>query len=110
MKSWSRILRSWRRRPSAFPIAIVGEDVVAFAVLRDGMGCDEGELLRFCESRLGHFKTPTRIHFVRDLPKGPSGKVQRLRLLEEAERRRRRSASCRQLRNCEQAASASKPC
>ena len=65
------------------PDRYVGEDVVAFAVLREGVNCDEGELLSFCESRLGHFKTPSRIHFVRDLPKGPSGKVQRLKLQEE---------------------------
>jgi amino acid adenylation domain-containing protein len=68
------------------PDRYVGEDLVAFAVLRDGMSCDERELLSFCEIHLGHFKTPTRIHFVRDLPKGPSGKVQRLRLVEEAVR------------------------
>jgi amino acid adenylation domain-containing protein len=66
------------------PDRYVGEDLVAFAVLRKGMNCDERELLNFCENRLGHFKTPTRIHFVDDLPKGPSGKVQRLRLVEEA--------------------------
>jgi amino acid adenylation domain-containing protein len=69
------------------PDRYVGEDVVAFAVLRDGMECDEGELLSFCEGRLGHFKTPSRIHFVRDLPRGPSGKVQRLKLQEEAAER-----------------------
>ena len=69
------------------PDRYVGEDVVAFAVLRDGMSCDEGELLSFCEGRLGHFKTPSRIHFVQDLPKGPSGKVQRLKLQEEAAER-----------------------
>ncbi len=51
------------------PDRYVGEDVVAFAVLRDGMNCAEGELLGFCEARLGRFKTPSRIHFVRDLPK-----------------------------------------
>jgi amino acid adenylation domain-containing protein len=61
----------------------LGEDVVAFVVLRAGFDCDERELLGFCESRLGHFKTPTRIHFAEDLPKGPSGKVQRLRLVEQ---------------------------
>ena len=61
----------------------LGEDVVAFVVLRSGVECDERELLGFCEGRLGHFKTPTRFHFVEDLPKGPSGKVQRLRLLEQ---------------------------
>ena len=65
------------------PDRYVGEEVVAFAVLRDNARCDEQELLSFCESRLGHFKTPARIHFVRDLPKGPSGKVQRLKLQEE---------------------------
>ncbi len=66
------------------PDPYVGEDVIAFAVLREGIDCDEKELLGFCEKRLGHFKTPSRIHFVGDLPKGPSGKVQRLRLIEEA--------------------------
>ena len=67
------------------PDRYVGEDLVAFAVLRQGLRCDELELLSFCESHLGYFKTPTRVYFVADLPKGPSGKVQRLRLVEEAE-------------------------
>ncbi len=65
------------------PDRYLGEDVVAFVVLRAGVESDERELLEFCERRLGAFKTPTRIHFVLDLPKGPSGKVQRLRLLEQ---------------------------
>jgi acyl carrier protein len=66
------------------PDRYVGEDVVAFVVLRNGAQCEERELLSFCEGKLGHFKTPTRIHFVQDLPKGPSGKVQRLKLQEKA--------------------------
>ncbi len=66
------------------PDRYVGEDIIAFVVLRYGMTGDEKELLAFCQSRLGHFKTPTRVHFVADLPKGPSGKVQRLKLLEKA--------------------------
>jgi amino acid adenylation domain-containing protein len=66
------------------PDRYVGEDIVGFAVLRDGMDLDEQALLTFCEEKLGHFKTPTRIHFVEDLPKGPSGKILRLRLVEEA--------------------------
>ena len=65
------------------PDRYVGEDVVAFVVLRSGMTADEKEMLSFCENRLGHFKTPTRIYFVPDLPKGPSGKVQRLRLVDK---------------------------
>jgi amino acid adenylation domain-containing protein len=66
------------------PDRYVGEDLIAFVVMRAGNVVDEKELLSFCESRLGHFKTPTRIHFVKDLPKGPSGKVQRLKLQEKA--------------------------
>jgi amino acid adenylation domain-containing protein len=77
--------------PSVLEAAVVGvpdrhlgEDLVAFAVLRSGAEIEEKAMLAFCENRLGHFKTPTRIHFVKDLPKGPSGKVQRLRLLDDA--------------------------
>jgi amino acid adenylation domain-containing protein len=66
------------------PDRYFGEDAVAFAVLRPGAAADENELLAYCESRLGHFKTPSRIHFLKELPKGPSGKVQRLKLLDPA--------------------------
>ena len=57
-----------------------GEDIVAFVVLRPGAKADEQELREFCENQLGSFKSPTDIYFVADLPKGPTGKVQRLRL------------------------------
>ena len=40
--------------------------------------------MSFCATRLGPFKTPTRICFVQELPKGPSGKVQRMRLRDDA--------------------------
>ena len=66
------------------PDRYMGEDLVAFVVLRAGVACEETELLTFCEGRLGHFKTPTRVYFAADLPKGPSGKVQRLRLRDDA--------------------------
>ncbi|HEY2251197.1 MAG TPA: AMP-binding protein, partial [Planctomycetaceae bacterium] len=60
----------------------LGEDIVAFAVLREHAQVTTVELLEFCERQLGSFKTPSRIHLVGELPKGPSGKVQRLRLPE----------------------------
>lgn len=66
------------------PDRYFGEDAVAFVVLRSASVVDENELLAYCETRLGHFKTPSRIHFLKELPKGPSGKVQRLRLLDPA--------------------------
>jgi amino acid adenylation domain-containing protein len=66
------------------PDRYFGEDVAAFAVLRPGCSVTELELLAFCEAKLGHFKTPSRIRFLRELPKGPSGKVLRLKLLDPA--------------------------
>ena len=66
------------------PDPYLGEDIVAYAVLKSGKRCSEQELLGFCEREVGHFKTPTRIYFMEDLPKGPSGKVQRLGLAEQA--------------------------
>ena len=51
-------------------------------VLREGMACSEDELREFCLQRLGRYKTPKHIRFVTELPRGPSGKVQRLKLLD----------------------------
>ena len=65
----------------------LGEDVVAFVALRPGMTVREDELLGLCERALGHFKAPTRIHVVERLPRGPSRKVDRLRLIEDAGQR-----------------------
>jgi long-chain acyl-CoA synthetase len=44
--------------------------------------CEAAELALFCERELGRYKTPKLIRLVAELPKGPSGKVQRLKLLE----------------------------
>ena len=77
------------RHPAVLEAAAVGvpdkhygQEIMACVVLRDGLRCTEQELLAFCELHLGRFKTPKLIRFVADLPRGPSGKVQRLRLIE----------------------------
>lgn len=57
-----------------------GQEIGVCIVLREGAECDEATLRAFCESTLGHFKTPGYFRFVDDLPRGPSGKVQRLKL------------------------------
>ena len=62
------------------PDHFLGEDIVAFVILKSGARAGEQQLRDFCEGRLGSFKTPSDIYFVSDLPKGPTGKVQRLRL------------------------------
>ena len=59
-----------------------GQEILAAVVLREGAGCSEGELRDFCLQRLGRYKTPKTIRFVAELPRGPSGKVQRLKLLD----------------------------
>ena len=59
-----------------------GQEIMACVVLRDGGACEEAELREFCQAQLGAYKTPKVFRFVRDLPRGPSGKVQRLKLLE----------------------------
>jgi len=59
-----------------------GQEIMACVVLRPGAACAEAELRAFCVERLGRYKTPKLLRFVGDLPRGPSGKVQRLKLLE----------------------------
>ena len=61
-----------------------GQEILACVVLREGMACDEAELRGFCEQQLGRYKTPKAFRFVADLPRGPSGKVQRRKLLDPA--------------------------
>jgi long-chain acyl-CoA synthetase len=51
-------------------------------VLRAEANCSEDDLREHCRRELGPYKTPRLIRFVSDLPRGPSGKVQRLKLLE----------------------------
>ena len=64
------------------PHADYGQDVVACVVLGGGEALDEAKLKDFCLPKLGKVKMPTRIYFMDDLPKGPSGKVQRLKLVD----------------------------
>ena len=51
-------------------------------VLKPDATCSEEEMHQFCIKELGKFRTPKLIQFMEDLPRGPSGKVQRLKLLD----------------------------
>jgi long-chain acyl-CoA synthetase len=57
-----------------------GQEVMACVTLKPGAACTEDELAILLEEKLGAFKSPKRIFFMHDLPKGPSGKIQRLKL------------------------------
>jgi acyl-CoA synthetase (AMP-forming)/AMP-acid ligase II len=59
-----------------------GQEIMACVVLREGASCSEEALREFCIQQLGRYKTPKVLRFVAELPRGPSGKVQRLKLLD----------------------------
>lgn len=66
----------------ACPCDDFGQRVEAAVVLKQSSILNEAELLATCTERVGRFKCPDRIHFLQELPKGPSGKIQRARILE----------------------------
>ena len=69
------------------PDAAYGQEIVAFVVPRTahwGGPPDPHALRAHCLRELGRYKTPKEIRFVSELPRGPSGKVQRLKLLAPA--------------------------
>ncbi len=77
------------RHPAVLDAAAVGvadrhygQEIMACVVLRAGHEGDEAALRAFCLEQLGPFKTPKAIRVVTELPRGPSGKVQRLKLLD----------------------------
>ena len=57
-----------------------GEKIEAGVVLKNKQIVTEEELLKHCISSLGKFKSPDKIHFFTELPKGSSGKIQRLKI------------------------------
>ncbi|KAA3622254.1 MAG: hypothetical protein DWQ08_13040, partial [Proteobacteria bacterium] len=61
---------------------LYGQEVVAAVALRDGYQCTADELMQFCVESLGSYKAPKTVYFFDELPKGPSGKILRLKLPE----------------------------
>jgi len=68
----------------ARPCKDYGQRVEACVRLKDGKNVSEADLRAFCKNLIGAYKTPDHIHFLDDLPKGPSGKVQRMKLIDLA--------------------------
>jgi acyl-CoA synthetase (AMP-forming)/AMP-acid ligase II len=64
------------------PDPFYGQEILACVVLRPGQQADDAALREFCTGALGRYKTPKLFRFVSELPRGPSGKVQRLKLLD----------------------------
>ncbi|HLM44255.1 MAG TPA: AMP-dependent synthetase, partial [Myxococcaceae bacterium] len=66
----------------AMPHPKLGEEIAAAVVLREGLSATERELRDFAATRLADFKVPRKIVFLPEIPKGATGKLQRIGLAE----------------------------
>ncbi|WNG33019.1 AMP-binding protein [Archangium violaceum] len=64
----------------AMPHPKLGEEIAAAVVLREGASVGERELQDFVSARLADFKVPRKILFLPEIPKGATGKLQRIGL------------------------------
>lgn len=86
------------RHPAVLEAAVIAEPdehgatiPAAYVMLRPGCSATEKDILEEAASTLPRFKQPKRIHFMDQLPRTPTGKVQRfkLRQLSSAQRPKR---------------------
>jgi acyl-CoA synthetase (AMP-forming)/AMP-acid ligase II len=67
----------------AIPHDKLGEEVGAVVVLREGTSLTERELRDFAAQRLADFKVPRKVLFMDEIPKGATGKLQRIGLAQK---------------------------
>jgi long-chain acyl-CoA synthetase len=67
------------------PDQLYGEEVAAFIVPGEGREATEEEIIAFCRARLADYKCPKTVRFVKEIPKGPTGKLLKRELRESAE-------------------------
>ncbi len=67
----------------ALPHDKLGEEVAAAVVLREGASATERELRDFCARRLADFKVPRKVVLLTEIPKGATGKLQRIGLAQK---------------------------
>jgi fatty-acyl-CoA synthase len=72
------------RHPAVLEAAVVGlpdeqwgESPHAFVVLKPNASATDEELRLFVRERMAHFKVPRAFHFVPELPKTATGKIQK---------------------------------
>lgn len=61
---------------------IYNEEVIAYIKLKDNSHIDAEQIKHYCKERLSAFKIPKEVYFTDDFPKGPSGKIQRLKFVD----------------------------
>ena len=77
--------------PAVYEVAVIGisdssrgEAPKAYVALKPDAECSERELLNHCREKLAKFKMPKEVEFREELPHGPTGKVLKRILREEA--------------------------
>ncbi len=65
------------------PHAKLGEEVAAVVVLRPGSAASDRELQAFVATRAADYKVPKKILFMDEIPKGATGKLQRIGLAQK---------------------------
>jgi acyl-CoA synthetase (AMP-forming)/AMP-acid ligase II len=66
------------------PHDVMGEEVVAFIVLKPGATTTAGDLTAICKQGVANYAVPSRFHFVTELPRNATGKVLKRELKEPA--------------------------
>jgi acyl-CoA synthetase (AMP-forming)/AMP-acid ligase II len=67
----------------AVPHEMLGEEVAAAVVLREGAQASDSELRQFAAVRLADFKVPRKILILAQIPVGATGKLQRIGLAQK---------------------------
>ena len=71
----------------SYPDARLSEVGVAFVRCEPGQTSSEAEVLEHCRGRIASFKVPRHVFFVEEFPMTSSGKIQKVKLREDARRR-----------------------
>ncbi|CDX59314.1 4-coumarate--CoA ligase-like 10 [Mesorhizobium plurifarium] len=64
----------------AMPHDKLGEEVASAVVLREGQSASEADIRGFASTRLADFKVPRKVVILDEIPKGATGKLQRIGL------------------------------
>ena len=80
MRPFINIRRSLDAAAVGIPDNTYGEEIMVCVTVKPGVSVTEEKLLNHCLEHLGKFKAPKVIKIMDELPKGPSGKIQRLKL------------------------------
>jgi long-chain acyl-CoA synthetase len=64
----------------AVPDRDLGEEICAYVTRKRGVEADEDGVIAYCKERMAPYKYPRFVRFVDDLPRGPTGKVDKAQL------------------------------